>query len=558
MERRITQRVSPKMKKRKVAWLGVALVSLVFSTGWSQTPPPPDFVPGELVLTARPGVLLEKVREIASLANAEVKPIPVPDTYLLRLRGQEGRSVEQIKQSTLQAVESLRSKSEVLYIRPNWLYKPAETTPNDPLYYLQWALPMLNMPKAWDIEKEKDAIRIAVIDTHFLINHPDLTGRFDLNLSRDFTVDPPDNDPSPPAGVLDSHGTAVSSVIIASTDNGEGMAGLCWEGVQVVAMRTVESDERGLPYANILKAYRHVLDNVDKIHVVNMSYGILGYADPQEQAMLREMSDRGVILVAAAGNHGNSLPSYPAAHPFVLSIGALGPNKTKASYSATGDPNLGSKIDFAAPGGDILTRWEEGIVAASPKSSGWGVITEGYEFVQGTSFASPYAAAAIGLMLSADIDKADIVPILQETADPLGKVPPSSEYGYGLINVFAALTGSGISVAIENPTKGKVFEVLKVPVRAIIKARLQGGAQPEITLKLDGEVIPPEKWQKCLTTVNERTKRFDMVLRFPPPPLGEISQQHTLEVIATAQDSQGKTIQSRDSSNFTIQVHQQL
>jgi hypothetical protein len=435
----------------------LALIGCLFAwtvNVWAQTPPPMEFVPGEMVLTVHGGILLETARGMADSINADLITIPVPDTYLLRLRGTTGLSEAELKQKTLDAVDRLRADKKVLYLRPNYIFKRHDTIPNDPLYGQQWALPMINMPKAWDIEKGKSSVKVAFIDDNFDVDHPDLQGRFDLNLARDFRTNPPGNNPRPRPGAGFSHGTGTSSCVVANNNNGIGIAAPCWEGVQVVPLAA--SDFGGFAFATLVAAATYVRDNAAEIDVLNMSLG--GYFnDPQFEQVLQECRNLGVVIVASAGNDAldtTRLPSYPAGYSFVIAVSALGPNKTLSSYSNYG------KIELTAPGGDIVSRLDQGVLVAA--------VGNNYEFTQGTSFSGPYVAAACAMLLSAGTRQTEVQSILQQTADPLGTRPPSPEYGWGLINVFGALRNAGVFVLIDAPDQGETFQTQRIQIKAEI------------------------------------------------------------------------------------------
>jgi hypothetical protein len=465
-------------------WLGWLLMIGIAS---AQTLTPDDVVPGEMLLTMRAGTPIEKVRALADSVGADLIPIRVPDTYVLRLRNQQGATPAQLFDQVQQKVEQIKTDPQVLYIRPHWRARLLDI-PNDPRFGQQWALTMIRAPEAWDIEKGKPGIRIAIIDDNFERSHPDLQGRFDP-LSKNFEADPPDDNIDPNPGSPESHGTMVMGVAAASTNNGVGIAGLCWEGVTVVALTTTKTGSGFLDGANILEAMQYVVDNARSggnqvIHVVNMSFGG-PFPDPQMNRLIQQMYQLGVVPVASAGNEESSSPRYPSDFENVIRVSAVGPTGARASYS-----NFG-RIDLAAPGGDQQSRIEDGVLTTSIRGQ--------YEYTIGTSFASPYVAAAVALVLSAGArvhGPNDAIPpaqqILQETANPMGRVVPDPDLGWGIIDVGAALRGlGGASITIVEPTNNLITDTKRARVNVVVRR----STLAQIRLFFAGDEIPRTQWQ---------------------------------------------------------------
>jgi len=505
--------------KRLWRWLiGMVLIGGIV---WAQRYTPNDFVPGEMVMRLRAGETIERARAIANAYNATLRPIEVPDTYVLKLR--ENLPVQALVDKTAEVVERIKSESGVLYIEPNWIYQRHDI-PNDPLFSQQWALQMIKAPAAWDTEKGADGIRIAFIDDNFQSRHPDLTGRFD-GLSRNFaTEDQGGNTNIDPEGPGFSHGTSTMGVAAANTNNGEGIAGLCWEGVKIVAIKVAETPAIGLRFDRILRAYQYVIDNASQIHVLNMSYGTF-YPSPQERDMMERIYQSGVIPVAAAGNYGSSEPSYPASFPNVVKVSAVGRDGRLASYSAYGG------VTIAAPGGDQESRLEDGVLTTVSTSAR-------YEYVQGTSYAAPYVSAALALVLSAGTRRhtaVDPVPpaldVLMETADHRGRTVPDPEFGAGIIDMEAAIRGlGGASIAFVSPAQGTTFDTRRVQVKLQIR-RVQNNSLDQIEIRVNGNTIPQDQWKPgAVVDAGRKTVFIEFVATFPR------EGRHTVEVRAVGQD----------------------
>ncbi len=514
--------------RRMWRWIGMLLM---WQGVFAQTITPNDVVPGEIVMRLKPGRTLDTARAIANLINADAHPIPVQDTYLLRLRNVAQLTRETAFEKVQESLRRLEQHPDVLYVDPNYLLRKHDI-PNDPLFPEQWALEMMRLPAAWDVQKGDPRIRMAFIDDNFQRSHPDLRNVFDA-LSRNFVPDTP-NDNIDPEGPGFSHGTSTVGVAAAITDNGIGIAGLTWQRAlpddapakPVVALKVeARPDTIGLNFANILKALQYVIDNASQIFVLNMSFGGYGFSS-QANALIQEIYRRGVVPVASAGNENTDIPTYPANYPNVVNVSAVGRTGARASYSNYGN------ITLAAPGGDQSTGYFDGVVTTSSTALQ-------YEYVQGTSYAAPYVTAAIALLIAsgvprhtADAVEPEAVRILKDTADPRGRRVPDPELGYGIIDLEQALRGAGgVSIAFVEPAPGATYDTRKVRVRVALRRVLDNNTANIRSIKLNEEPLPRDLWEPTAEiNVSEKTITLDFVVEVP----GE--DRYTITVEAVGQD----------------------
>src|SRR6266508_4305657 len=167
-----------------------------------------------------------------------------------------------------------------------------------------------------------------------------------------------------PDPVTFSHGTEVAS-LVAAEDDADGITGVAPEA-DIKAFK-VDDPSGGLPISALISAL-NVIAGDASIDVVNMSLGGLESSTGEENAIAGALA-AGKTIVAAAGNDGNYYPSYPAAYPGVLSVGASAENRTVAFFSSYG------KVDVAAPGlqvtatagsgGQDVKKFGHGIASAS-------------------------------------------------------------------------------------------------------------------------------------------------------------------------------------------------
>jgi subtilisin family serine protease len=173
---------------------------------------------------------------------------------------------------------------------------------------------------------------------------------------------------------------------------------------------------RGNSFA-IYKGLQWAADNGARI--VNMSFA--GPVDPTLQRLLAAAYDKGIVLVAAAGNAGpKSDPLYPAADPNVIAVTA-----TDSDDHLFQMANRGRHIAVAAPGVDIF--------ALAPGDE--------YVFTTGTSIAAAHVSGIVALLLEhkPSLKPGEIRAALTATAQPLGPPRPDSDFGAGLVNAYRAV-----------------------------------------------------------------------------------------------------------------------
>lgn len=265
-------------------------------------------------------------------------------------------------------------------------------------------------------------VRVAVIDSGVDVTHPQLKGH--VAQGADF-LHGDDNGRQDCIG----HGTAVASIIAAKPTPDTGFQGLA-PGATIVPVRISEQTEidgkavgdRGTP-AQFAQAIDWAVDQ-GGAQVINLSL-VMTTSNSEVAAAVRHALDSGVVVVAAAGNHGDdeagATTPFPAGFPGVIGVGAVAADGTRAPFSQKGD-----YVDLVAYG--------QGVTVAARDS--------GHRTDQGTSFSTPYVTATVALLLERfpKLTPAQILQRLQATADP----PPGSaeEYGAGLLNPYRALTES--------------------------------------------------------------------------------------------------------------------
>lgn len=374
-----------------------------------------NFIPDEYIIKLTKELSEEYInREILNNRGQVIRNIS-PGVYKIKLTNPDD-----------ELIEKLTNDSTISYIEPDYLVH-IQATPDDPAFFQQWNLSMLNLSQTWENYKGNKSVTVAVIDTGILFDHPDL--RDNIVPGYDFI----DNDDYPLDTDPDfSHGTHVAGIIGAMTNNSIGIAGINWD-IQIMPVRVIGPGGTG-GYSTLVAGINWAVDN--GANIINLSL-----AGPVDSAVLREAIqnaiNNGVTVVAAAGNNGTTPLLYPANYPEVISVGAIGPTKKRAYYS-----NYGPNLDLVAPGGDnsIFTQ-KYNMILSTSGYMGTAAPVYKYTWAQGTSMAAPHVTGLIALLYSAGMtEPAFIQEHLKKTADDLGPAGPDNEYGAGLININRALT----------------------------------------------------------------------------------------------------------------------
>jgi subtilisin family serine protease len=160
-----------------------------------------------------------------------------------------------------------------------------------------------------------------------------------------------------------------------------------------------------------------------------------GPPDPRLKDALAKAYQRGMVLIAAAGNAGpKSPPLFPAADPNVIAVTAT--DTDDAIFSGA---NRGDHIAVAAPGVDILAPAPDGT----------------YQFTTGTSVASAEVSGVVALMIERNpsLKPADIRRILMGTAKHLGPPGRNRDFGAGLVNALEAVKAATKPAAPAKPPR---------------------------------------------------------------------------------------------------------
>ncbi|MGE5690645.1 MAG: S8 family peptidase [Pseudomonadota bacterium] len=250
---------------------------------------------------------------------------------------------------------------------------------------------------------------ITLVDSGVDLSHPEFAGRPSTRALNGQSV----------AGNDEFHGTAVASVAAAPA-NGVGLVGV----YPAALLQTWDASPSGqLKSTDVILGIEAAAANGPG--VINLSVGGTTRSSLEELAVYDAVA-RGSVVVAASGNERESgdPPTYPASLPHVITVGAVDRDGAVTSFSSS------------SPGMDVVAPGEE-IVAAIPTS----FAASGYGFVDGTSFASPIAAAALAWVwtVRSDLDASQAAELLRRSARDLGTPGRDDDSGFGLVDLPAAL-----------------------------------------------------------------------------------------------------------------------
>ena len=302
-------------------------------------------------------------------------------------------------------------------------------TPNDPRWNDQWNLRLINCPRAWNMIDDSTGTVVAVIDTGIDMNHDDIkknrwknpgeiannnidddnNGYVDDTRGYDFanSDENPDDD--------NGHGTHVSAITGASTDNNLHVAGINWVA-EIQSLKALDQGGSGF-ISDIAEAVTYATDN--SARVINMSLGTTSDTSTLRNAV-NYAGNNDVVQVASAGNNGNQTKIYPAAYDAVMAIISVDKNDNKSSFST-----FGSWCSMSAPGEDILSLWNNGATAT----------------ISGTSQASPHVAGVATLVrsLHPELDRHLVQQVLEQSSKDLGASGKDNSFGFGRLDATRAV-----------------------------------------------------------------------------------------------------------------------
>lgn len=277
--------------------------------------------------------------------------------------------------------------------------------PNDPYFNQQYALNLLRFIDAWQHNTGSNNIVVGIVDSGIDYNHEDLYDRIWINqgeipdsgfdddnngfiddyIGWNFVSAGPDEvypgeTPGPSNDPMDfsGHGTAISGLIGAMTNNNTGIAGASHKS-RLMAVKSGYVNNEGIGVLKDIDAARGIVYAAQNgAHIINLSWGDINPSNIIQKAINYALREN-VILIAAAGNSGGNFLFFPASLDSVISVGSVAPNGIKSTFS-----NYSNDLDIFIYGENLLTT----------------AINNNYINTTGTSMSCAYATGAMVLLKS--------------------------------------------------------------------------------------------------------------------------------------------------------------
>lgn len=271
---------------------------------------------------------------------------------------------------------------------------------------IDWGLMQSSIPEAWKYTMG-EGINVAILDTG-IAEHPDMEGAIlsPLNFSGE-------NDHIDYNG----HGLHCAS-IVGARNNEMGMVGVA-PGCNIIPVKVLGNNGSG-SYEGIIAGIQGAMDA--GADIISMSLGSPTEAPIALHEKIKEATNKGIIVLAAAGNDAGRT-NYPARYDEVIAVAALDRTGNLAHFSSRSD-----EVDAVAPGVDIYACH----------------LNKGYAKLNGTSQACPFMAGVCALLLAWSRKTPD-VPLIKNYQDMLQRLDDvcdrdsnnvaigrSGEWGFGI------------------------------------------------------------------------------------------------------------------------------
>ena len=427
--------------------------------------------------------------------------------------------------------------SLVEHVEPVGIHR-IDYTPNDPNWNVQqWYLQStgadhdIDAVEGWDLERGDSTVILGITDTGVLTTHPDLqahiwrnwaekngaagvdddgNGKTDDSTGWDFVTtaeygyscwggedcSTADNNPTD----FNGHGTHVSGIAAAITNNSTGVSGVAGgggteQGARIMPLRIGWSANYfgsevgfvGMDYA----AQAFDYGRLKGVTVFNCSWGndaSGGFGAATDAAIAA-----GIVVCVAAGNSNNSSASYLGGRTDCIAVAATDDADVKASFSS-----YGSWVDVSAPGVSVYSTY-----------SNHGTAT--YTYLDGTSMATPCVTGEVGLLKSRvpAWNRTQIQPAVTGNVDNIYDENPgwSGLLGSGRINLNLALLSTA-NITVTSPNGGESWTEGSAQTITWTSVNVTGNVNIELNRNYSGGA-----WEAiAMNTANDGTQPWTVTL----------------------------------------------
>jgi thermitase len=343
-----------------------------------------------------------------------------------------GAKVVRVSGDPAVVARRLNRSALVAYAEPNFILR-ATAVPNDPLFAELYGFNNtgqtggtsdadIDAPEGWDAAglsgfPASGGVKIGIVDTGIDQTHPDLSGKtVDCGAALGGMVTS--------GGCADDnmHGTHVAGTIAAKANNATGVAGVAFNSNLSICKALYTAAGTGLT-SDVAACISWLHARGAKVISMSLGGGASTTLQNVVAAAWENGGANGSVLVAAAGNDGDSTVNYPAGYAQVVSVAATDHNDARASFS-----NTNPDVEIAAPGVNVLSTIPGGQ----------------YAELSGTSMATPHVAGVTGVLwqLAPGSTAAGIRSSLDAAVNDLGPAGRDSTFGFGRVNLCKAAGGA--------------------------------------------------------------------------------------------------------------------
>jgi thermitase len=323
------------------------------------------------------------------------------------------------------AVTALNRSPLVQYAELNQTLT-AFATPNDPRYPEEYGLAKIQAPAGWDAAglgtfPNSGGALVGIVDTGIRATHEDLAGKV-AYCAKSQGVLPVLAGSIQEGSCADDngHGSHTSGTITANTNNGKGVAGVAFNSKLAVCKALGGPLGQGST-ADVANCIVWAHNKGAKVISMSLGGGDSTTLHNAVQTAWAGGGAGGTVLVAAAGNDGDSTVNYPAGYAEVVSVAATDSNDARASFS-----NANADVEIAAPGVNVLSTYNSSDTS--------------YTTLSGTSMATPHVAGATAIIWDKypTATAATIRSKLDAAVDDLGTAGRDTSFGFGRVNLAKA------------------------------------------------------------------------------------------------------------------------
>lgn len=423
------------------------------------------YIPGEVLAVTKAGISDEEIPDIINderISITSVLPY-TEDRKLIKIEISLEDTVDN-------AIAKLESNENIEFIEKDQVYTNdyvigdyIDDAKNEELYHLN----LVKSVEAWQLlaKNDHEKVKVAVIDTGADIQHEDLKNVINKDLSVRITAD----------GIIcplradnGIHGTHVSGIIAAEVNNEVGVAGvgsaLDNSVVDLIGIGCDMGDGGSFSTLSVYRAIKYAVENGAR--VINMSLG--GQGDPNNiyQNAVTLAVNSGCVVVCAAGNDDSNDYYYPSDCTDAISVIALDETgENRASFSNYG----ASKNKISAPGQPIYNT----------------IPDNQYEYLAGTSMASPVVASIAAMVVSVNpmLTANEVRDIIYNSADDINGGGYDDELGYGRINAYKAVKNALEYKSNKYPTSLKL-STSNLELAKGATAKISGKVSPENAVQI--------------------------------------------------------------------------